>query len=203
MKKILQQTALAISLMAGISLAAHAQPLMETMDQHGPDFGPGAHAGPGGPGGPGPGPGGPGFGPGPDFDHGPHGMGEMMPQLAPPPFLFGLDLSDAQQDKVFAILLAAAPQVHEQEKLAHKSGQELHALLDPDQYDEAKLKSAAEAEARAKAQLLVLHARTMHQILAVLTPEQHARLQAMKEKFKEHRREDEHDDKHQDGHPKQ
>ena len=194
MKKIMQQTALAISLLAGVSLAAHALPLMETIDQHGPGFGPGQD-GPGGPGGPGFGPGMPGPGP----EHGPHGLPDMMPQLAPPPFLFGLDLTEAQQDKVFSILLANAPLVHEQEKLGHKSGQELHTLLEQDQYDEAKIKSAAEAEARAKAQLLVLHARTMHQILAVLTPEQHAKLQAMKDKFKEHRHADEHDNGHDGG----
>ena len=48
------------------------------------------------------------------------------------------------------------------------------------QYDESKLKSLADAEARAMAQIKVAHASTMHQISLVLTPEQRTQLQSMK-----------------------
>ncbi len=159
MIKFLQQTLLTCGITAGISLAACAQP---------PEDAPGLH------------------GPMQEAPAGPHGIMAqpgMMPALAPPPFLHGLDLSEAQQDKVFAILLANAPLIHEQEKLAHKSGKELHALLDSDQYDEGKIKALADTEAHAMAQLMLLHARGMHQILALLTPEQRTQLNAMKEKF--------------------
>jgi len=160
MIKFLQQIALAIALTTGASLAAHAQPPEVNMAPRGP-----APA---------------------ELPPGPHGampQPGMMPELAPPPFLHGLDLSEAQQDKIFSILLAEAPLLHEQQKLAHKNGKELHAFLEQDQYDEGKIKLLAEAQSHAMAQLMVLHARSMHQILAVLTPEQRAQLNAMKEKF--------------------
>ena len=184
MIKFLQQSVLAIGLTAGISLTAYAQPPEDGMGPHGPGAG----------------------GPAAEMPHGgmpPPGapIPGMMPELAPPPFLFGLDLSDAQQDKVFTILLANAPLVHEQEKLAHKSGKELHALLEQDQYDEAKIKSLAEAQAHAMAQLMVLRARGMHQLLAVLTPEQRAKLEAEKAKFADpHHDEEHHDERHDDHH---
>jgi protein CpxP len=157
MIKFLQHAVLSIGFTAGVSLAACAQPPEDAMGPHGPAMEMPQHGGMPQPG--------------------------MIPELAPPPFLHGLDLSDAQQDKIFSILLANAPLVHEQEKLAHKSGQELHAMLEQDQYDEGKIKSLADTQAHAMAQLMVLHARGMHQILAVLTTEQRTQLNAMKEKF--------------------
>ena len=168
MIKFLQHAVLAIGLTAGVSLAACAQPPEDATGPHGPlqEMPPGPHDGMQRPG--------------------------MMPELAPPPFLHGLDLSDAQQDKIFNILLADAPLAHEQEKLVHKSGKELHALLEQDQYDEAKIKVLADTQAHATAQLMVLHARSMHQILALLTPEQRTQLSAMKEKFADPHHGDEH-----------
>jgi Spy/CpxP family protein refolding chaperone len=168
MIKQLQQTVLALSLTAGISLSGYAQPPEDATGPHGP--GPACA---------------------PPFEIGPvHGPMAgpmehpgMMPELAPPPFLFGLDLNDVQQDKIFNIQLANAPLVRDQEKLARKAGRELHDLLEQDQYEEAKIKSLAETQAHALAQLEVLHARGMHQILAVLTAEQKTKLNAMKEKF--------------------
>ncbi len=159
MIKFLQHAVLAIGFTAGASFAARAQPPEDAIGPHGPAM---------------------------EMPPGPHGdlpQPGMMPELAPPPFLHGLDLSEAQQDRIFNILLADAPLLREQEKLAHKSGQELHALLEQDQFDEGKIKSLADAQARAMAQLMVLHARGMHQILAVLTPEQRTQLKDMKDKF--------------------
>lgn len=189
MIKHLQQTVLAMSLAAGISLPAYAQPPEDAKGPH--DFGAGGPAAACAPAFDH----GPGFGPqdgpqdGPlhgmpsDGPHGPMEHPGMGPELGPPHFLFGLDLSEAQQDKIFNIQLANAPLLREQEKLAHRNGKELHALLEQDQYDEGRIKSLADAQAHAMAQLAVLHARGMHQILAVLTPEQKTKLNAMKEKF--------------------
>ncbi|HEX7641139.1 MAG TPA: Spy/CpxP family protein refolding chaperone [Burkholderiaceae bacterium] len=177
MIKVLLQTVLALGLAAGATLAAHAQPPEDAIGPHGQgpaEMPPGPHGGMPHPG--------------------------MMPELAPPPFLHGLDLSETQQDKIFAIMLAEAPLVHEQEKLAHKNGKELHTLLEQDQYDEGKIKSLAEAQSHAMAQLMVLHARGMHQILAVLTPEQKTQLNAMKEKFAGQRHDQMHDPMHGDEH---
>lgn len=118
--------------------------------------------------GPGPGPGmGPGFG-------------------APPPFLAGLHLTDEQQDKVFAIVYAAEPAIHEQTKALRKAHEALHDLNEADQFDESKAKSLAEAAAKAESQLTVLRMRTEHQIFALLTPDQKKQLEEHRHKAREH-----------------
>lgn len=118
--------------------------------------------------GPGPGPGmGPGFG-------------------APPPFLAGLHLTDEQQDKVFAIVYAAEPAIHEQTKALRKAHEALHDLNEADQFDESKAKSLAEAAAKAESLLTVLRMRTEHQIFALLTPDQKKQLEEHRQKAHEH-----------------
>jgi len=102
----------------------------------------------------GPGPGGPGFGPG------------------RPPLFRGLDLSDAQQDQIFAILHAEAPYLREQFKAAGKAREALHALATADKYDDAKAAALAKDLATAESNLALQHVRTQQKLLAVLTPEQ-------------------------------
>jgi Spy/CpxP family protein refolding chaperone len=132
-----------------------------------------------------------------DHGHGPGPMGmpPMMPPMGdpfmegmpPPPFLHDLNLTEAQQDKIFSILHNNAPLLREQSKLVKKSGDAIHEMADSANYDEAKLKALAESHARALAEIEVIHARSMHQIQALLTPEQHKQIDAMKAKFDEHR----------------
>ncbi|HEY8027544.1 MAG TPA: Spy/CpxP family protein refolding chaperone [Burkholderiaceae bacterium] len=110
---------------------------------------------------------------------GPPGMLPLL-EMQPPLFLHELDLSEAQQDKIFSVLLSAAPQLHEQDKAARRSADELHRLMSSSQYDELKIKALAEAHAHAMVQVLILHARSAHQIMAVLTPEQLAKFESMK-----------------------
>ena len=105
MIKILQHSLLAIGFTAGMSLAACAQPPEGAMGPHGP-----AQEMPPGP-------------------HGPMPQPGMMSEFASPPFLQDLDLSEAQEDKIFAIVLAQAPLVREQEKLAHKRLRESNVTL--------------------------------------------------------------------------
>lgn len=126
-------------------------------------------------------------GPGP----GPMGMPPMMgdafmPGMLPPPFLHDLNLSEAQQDKIFAILHNSAPTLREQGKLIKKTADAIRELSDSANYDESKLKSLADSHAHAIAEIEVIHARSMHQILALLTPEQRKQIDAMKAKFDEH-----------------
>ena len=126
------------------------------------------------------GPGGPGM-----HGHGPHRMdGERSRQVPvhfgpppgapgmPPPFLHGLDLTDAQQDKVFAILHGQAPYVREQGRALRKARAALHALASAAQYDDAKAASLAQAAAQAMANLELSRVRTEQKLLAVLTAEQ-------------------------------
>jgi protein CpxP len=136
----------------------------------GPDF----HGGPAG--GPPPhrsGPEGPGEPPGP-----PGMPGGMPDELRPPPFLMGLTLSEEQQDKVFAILHAAAPALRDQSKAARKARQALHDLVKSAQFNDATAASLAQAQGRAESQLTLLRTRAEHEVYAVLTPEQTARVSA-------------------------
>jgi Spy/CpxP family protein refolding chaperone len=106
---------------------------------------------------------GPGFGPGPGG-----------PQFGPgrPPSFRGLDLSEAQQDQIFAILHAEAPYLREQFKAAGKAREALHALATADKYDDAKAAVLARDAASADANIALQHVRTQQKLLAVLTPEQ-------------------------------
>jgi Spy/CpxP family protein refolding chaperone len=119
-----------------------------------------------------------GEGPGPDGPH-PHGA-----PFGPPPgmmrgephFLHGLDLSEAQQDKVFTILHGQEPYVREQGKALRKAQQALHALGRADKYDDAQAGSLAQAAAQAMSNLELQRVRTEQKLLAVLTSEQRKQL---------------------------
>ncbi|MDO8071691.1 Spy/CpxP family protein refolding chaperone [Janthinobacterium sp. SUN176] len=112
-------------------------------------------------------------GPPPGLVHGPGGPG--APGL--PPFLRGIDLSEAQQDKIFAATYAQAPLLREQEKIAFKAHAQLRALAASSAYDEAKASALASTAAQAMAQISLQQARLEQQLLAVLTPEQRKQTQ--------------------------
>ncbi|MED5613146.1 Spy/CpxP family protein refolding chaperone [Janthinobacterium sp. P210005] len=112
-------------------------------------------------------------GPPPGLLHGPGGPG--APGL--PPFLRGIDLSEAQQDKIFAATYAQAPLLREQEKIAFKAHAQLRALAASSAYDEAKASALASTAAQAMAQISLQQARLEQQLLAVLTPEQRKQAQ--------------------------
>jgi len=107
-----------------------------------------------GPGFEGRGPGGPGFG---------HHFGHLK-------------LSEAQQDKLFAIEHAAAPQRRQQEKAIRHAHEALRALRDAAQFDEARAGAASRDLGHAIAAETLLEARLHAQVLAVLTPEQREQL---------------------------
>jgi Spy/CpxP family protein refolding chaperone len=149
------------------------QPPPMTQGDHGPRGPESDDRGPGGPGGPdGQGPrGGPEHGvPDGGPDHGP-GFG---PGFGPgrPPFFHGLELSEAQEDEVFAILHAETPYLREQGKAAAKARAALHALASADKYDDAKAAALAKEAATAEANIALQRVRTQQKLLAVLTPEQ-------------------------------
>ncbi|WP_312519181.1 Spy/CpxP family protein refolding chaperone [Massilia sp.] len=118
---------------------------------------PAIHAQPMPPGGALPADAGPGFGPG-------------------APFLRGLDLSEAQQDRVFAILHEQAPKRRELDKAERKAHDALHALAGGTEFDAAAATPHAQAFGRAIAEQELLKLRTDAQLMAVLTPEQRAQL---------------------------
>jgi protein CpxP len=94
----------------------------------------------------------------------------------PPPYLMGLHLSDDQDDKVFGILHAAAPEMRERSKAARKAREALRVMGQSAQFDAAKAASVAQALGAAENQLVLLRARTDHEIFVLLTPEQRTRV---------------------------
>lgn len=92
------------------------------------------------------------------------------------PFLRGLNLSEAQQDRLFAILHAEAPQLREQDKIEDKAHAALRAMADTGEVDEARASRHAAALGQAVAARALLRLRTAGQVMALLTPEQRARI---------------------------
>lgn len=101
---------------------------------------------------------------------GPPGM------LGAPPFLRGLELSEAQQDKVFALLHAQVPYLREQEKSARKAHEGLRALAATVPFDDAKAAALAQAAGQAHANIMLQQVRSEQKLLALLTPEQRKQL---------------------------
>jgi periplasmic protein CpxP/Spy len=136
-------------------------------------------------------------------EHGPfpggmfHG-GEMFGESNDvPPMLEHLRLSEAQQDKIFAIMHAQAPQAHELGKAIRKAHQGLHELVTGANFDDAKARALADALGKAVADSTLLHARTHRQIFDVLTPEQRQEL----ERHGGHGADGEHSSHHADDRP--
>ena len=137
------------------------------------------------------------------MEHGPahggmlHGGGMFGEGEDMPPMLRHVQLSEAQQDKIFAIMHAQAPQARELGKAIRKAHHGLHELVTGASYDDTKAKAAADALGKAVAESTLLHARTHRQIVEVLTPEQRQQLA----RHGEHGPEGEHGLRHSDDHP--
>ncbi len=145
----------AILAAAGIAAAApaFAEPTRPIPGQHAPDAGPG-----------------------PGERHGPGGPPSRHSGIPGLPFLGGVELSEAQQDRLFAILHAEAPQLREQDKIEDKAHAALRAMADAGEFDEARAAKHAAALGQAVAARAVLRLRTASQVMSLLTPEQRARI---------------------------
>ncbi|MGK5071061.1 hypothetical protein [Janthinobacterium sp. RT4P48] len=148
-----------------VLLSACSMPLL-ALAQHGPALdGPPPHAMEGLPRGPG-------FGPGPG--PGPGGQGW-------PPYLHGIELSEGQQDKVFAATYTQAPLLREQQKIAYKAHAQLRELASSSAYDDARASALANTAAQAMATISLQQARLEQQLLALLTPQQRKQAQQQRE----------------------
>jgi Spy/CpxP family protein refolding chaperone len=90
------------------------------------------------------------------------------------PFLRGIDLSEAQQDRLFAIMHEGAPKHREHDKARRKASEALRAASNEGKFDEARASAAAQALGQAIAAEELLRARTEAQVLGLLTPQQRA-----------------------------
>lgn len=119
----------------------------------------------------------------------PHEKGAIPPQphwMAPgfaaggpmnaPLFLHGVDLTEAQRDKLFELKHAQEPILRVKAKAAAKAQLELRYLAHTDSLDGAKARSLADAHGRAMADIAMMHAQFVSQAMAMLTPEQRKQL---------------------------
>ena len=95
------------------------------------------------------------------------GGGEMMP-----PHLRGMNLSEAQRDKVFEIMHAQAPAMREKAKALRTAEDNLRALAASPDFSEAKARALADESAKAMADMTLARVKTERQVFDLLTPEQ-------------------------------
>ncbi|MBU1426457.1 MAG: Spy/CpxP family protein refolding chaperone [Gammaproteobacteria bacterium] len=86
-----------------------------------------------------------------------------------PPYLSGIDMTEAQEDMLFKLMHDKAPAIFENEKIARKTRQQLHQLTGSDRFDAAKARSLADAHGQALAELAYLHTVIQAQIWALLS----------------------------------
>lgn len=96
--------------------------------------------------------------------------------------LSALGLSEAQQDQVFKIHHDQQPAFRDQMKKVRAAREEMHKLAMAERYDEAAVRRAADAQAKAMSDLAVMHAQTMNRVRQVLTPEQRAKMDQFAER---------------------
>ena len=115
-----------------------------------------------------------------------HGCGDFAMQGGPgmggemmPPHLRGLNLTEAQRDKIFEIMHAQAPVMRDKAKALRKAEEDLRALTAAADYSDAKAKSLADAGAKAMSEMTLARAKAERQVFEVLTPVQRKQLAEM------------------------
>lgn len=108
---------------------------------------------------------------GPDGDD--DGPGRGMPPRGP-------QLTEAQQDKLFALHHAAEPARRERDKAMRHAHEALREMADSGKFDDAKAAALAQTIGQTAAADALAHAREQAQFLALLTPEQRATMQQEK-----------------------
>lgn len=119
---------------------------------------------------------------GPEYGGPPFGQlherdGEPGP-FGTPPFLRGLNLSDAQNERVFTILHGQAPRRRALDLAERRADEALRAVAGAPEFDAAAASAAAKALGQAIADQELLRLQTRAMLKAVLTPEQRAQLDA-------------------------
>lgn len=97
-----------------------------------------------------------------------------------PPHLAALNLSEAQQDKIFELMHAQMPKARQADKQRHQLMGELNKLSNAVSYDEIKVKQISDRLAAIEKETLLNRAAKDHEIYQILTPEQRKQLDAVK-----------------------
>jgi periplasmic protein CpxP/Spy len=95
-------------------------------------------------------------------------------------FLRRLDLTEAQRDQVFKIFHEQAPAMRERMKAARSAREELRKATAAPSFDSAQVRQLADAVGKAYADAAYARAETMSRVVALLTPEQRAKLEEMR-----------------------
>ncbi len=142
--------------------------------QQGPGGGTCDGEGPHGPAGP---------GGGGSFSGGPgHHLLRMLPRLAD-----RLELSEAQQDQIRAIVDAQKPAMDSLRDQASAARDAFHETYDLGDYDEAAFRTFYESQAQLHIEMQLLGAETVSQVWGVLTPEQQEDMLELIELFRDGR----------------
>lgn len=97
-------------------------------------------------------------------------------------FFKGLDLTEAQQDKLFDIRHALAPAKREYHKEARKLREQQRELVQSADYSTSKMKQLVEQETKLTAEHRLRMADAKHKMFAVLTEEQRKQLAERQQK---------------------
>jgi Spy/CpxP family protein refolding chaperone len=121
--------------------------------------------------------------------HFPPGAMMAQPPFPPdgkliPPFLRDLDLTEAQQDKIFELLHNQEPILRERHKAVRKATEEFNRLTASDHYTPSELQTLADKLASVFADTLVQHAVMEVKILTLLTTEQRKQADEMRARFR-------------------
>src|SRR5262249_32381745 len=104
-----------------------------------------------------------------------HRGGDMMMHMR------ALNLSEAQRDQIFKIHHDSVPAMREQMKQVEKARTQLRQLAMADNFDEARVRQAADAQAKALSAMAVMRAQTANRVRQVLTPEQRQKMDQMRD----------------------
>jgi Spy/CpxP family protein refolding chaperone len=104
------------------------------------------------------------------------GMENLPPQLEELARLRGLDLSDVQQKQIFDVIYGQAPVIFENDRIAHRTMNDLHLLAKSGKFDASKAKSLSEEHSKAISTLIYMHAETESKIWAILSETQRKQL---------------------------
>lgn len=90
-----------------------------------------------------------------------------------------LDLSEAQEDKIFDLMHAQAPIMREQMRALRKSEQDLKTLKNAPDYSDAKARTLVDQIAKQRADMEMSRLQNERKVLDVLTPEQRKTLETL------------------------
>lgn len=96
-----------------------------------------------------------------------------------------LDLTEAQRDQVFKIFHERAPAMRERMKATRAAHDELRKATAAPSFDSARVRQLADAVGKAHADAAYARAETMSKVVALLTPEQRARLEKSRSEWRE------------------